>query len=105
MVSALAIAGLAVLVGVHTLAAAVLTRLLRVRLSTRLSAAVYTAFLVPLVLLLSTLVLTGLFGLGPDLGSPATALFLMIGVPFVLGITIDVVWMPDPDEVDLPEAT
>ena len=105
MVSALAIAGLAVLVGVHTLAAAILTRLLRVRLDTRLGVVVYTAFLVPLVLFISTLVLSGLFGLGPDLGSPSTALFIMIGVPFVLGVTIDYVWMPAPDEVDLPEAT
>jgi len=32
-----------------------------------------------------------------------TALFVMILVPLALGITIDYVWMPAPDEVDLPE--
>ena len=103
MVSVLAIIGLLVVVVVHTVVAALLTRFFRVRLSTRWGPVLYALTLIPLVLIGSTLVLSGLFKIGPNLGGPVTALFVMILVPLALGITIDYVWMPAPDEVDLPE--
>ena len=103
MVSVLAIIGLLVVVAVHTVVAALLTRFFRVRLSTRWGPVLYALTLIPLVLIGSTLVLSGLFKLGPNLGGPVTALFVMVFVPLALGITIDYVWMPAPDEVELPE--
>jgi hypothetical protein len=103
MVSVLAIVGLLVVVAVHTVVAALLTRFFRVRLSTRWGPILYALTLIPLVLLGSTLLLSGLLNLGPNLGGPVTALFVMILVPLSLGITIDYVWMPAPDEVELPE--
>ena len=103
MVSVLAIVGLLGVVAVHTAVAALLTRFFRVRLTTRWGPVLCALTLVPLVLLGSTLLLSGLFKLGPNLGGPVTALFVMIVVPLSLGITIDYVWMPAPDEVELPE--
>lgn len=103
MVSVLAFVGLVVLVVVHTLVAAIATRLLRVRLQTRLGAAVYTVLLVPAILLVSTLAVSGFVGLGPNLGDPGTALFVTVGVPFAIGVTIDHVWMPAPEDVDHPD--
>lgn len=103
MVTVLAIVGLVVAIGVHTAAAALLTRFFRVRLSTRWGPIVYALTLIPIVLLASTLVLSGLLKLGPNLGGPVIALFVMIVVPMALGLTIDYVWMPPPDEVELPD--
>lgn len=104
MVSLLAIVGLGVLVAVHTVIAAVLTRFFRVRLKTRWGAAIYTVLFVPFVLFVSTLLVSGVFNLGPDLGSPSAALFVMVGVPFALGVSIDYFWMPAPSDVELPES-
>lgn len=103
MVSVLALAGLGVIVAIHIVIAAVLTRLFRVRLDTVWAPVVYVLVFGPVVLTVSTLVLSGVLGLGPDLGSPAAALFLLVGVPLALGLAIDYVWMPAPDEVDLPD--
>ena len=105
MVSVVGLVGLAVLVGVHTLVAAVATRLLRVRLSSAWGPLVYVTTLVPLLLVLSTMLLSGVFGLGPDLGGVRAVLFVLVALPTVLGATIDYVWMPAPDDVALPETT
>lgn len=102
MVAVLELVGLLVLIVVHTVAAALLTRLFRVRLQTRVGAALYIVLLVPLALLVSTLAASGVLGLGPDLGSPGNALFVTIAVPFAIGVTVDYVWMPAPDEVSVP---
>lgn len=104
MVSVLAVMGLVIVVGIHTAVAALLTRFFRVRLTTRWGPILYALTVIPVILLTSTLVLSGLFNLGPDLGGPVTALFVMLLVPLALGLTIDYVWMPHPDEVDLPES-
>lgn len=103
MVSVAGAVGLAVIVGVHTVIAAILTRFFRVRLATRWGTVVYTAFFVPVILLISTLIVSGVFRLGPDLGGPGAALFVMIGVPVALGATIDYFWMPAPADVDVPD--
>lgn len=103
MVSVLPLAGLVVVVGVHTLLAAVTTRFFRVRLTSQWGPLVYAAVLVPVVLVLSTMVLTGPLGLGPNLGDARTALFVLVVVPTALGVTIDYVWMPAPEDVELPE--
>ena len=103
MVSAPALAGLALVVALHTLVAALLTRFFRVRLRTRWGSILYTLLLVPLVLLVSTMVVSGVLSLGPNLGGTGTAVFVMIGVPFAIGVTIDYIWMPHPDDVQLPD--
>lgn len=102
MVSVLGLAGILVIVVVQTAIAALLTRLFRVRLKTRWGAVVFALLIVPLVLTLSTLLLSGLLSLGGDLGTRGTAIFVTIGVPLALGLTIDYVWMPAPEEVELP---
>ncbi len=93
--------GLAILVLVNTAAAALLTRFFRVRLQTQWGSVVYTAFSVPVVLLVSTLVLGSIFG--PNLGSAAAVVGVTILLPFSLGVAFDYFWMPAPDEVDLPD--
>jgi hypothetical protein len=103
MVSVPGLLGLAVIVVLHTAIAAVATRLLRVQLSSRWGPVVYAVVLVPVVLVFSTLVLSGVLGLGTNLGDPRTAVFVLIAIPLALGVTIDYVWMPAPDEVELPD--
>ncbi|WP_248895955.1 hypothetical protein [Haloplanus halobius] len=91
----------AVLVG-NTLLAAVMTRFFRVQLHTRWGAGVYTALLVPVGLVVTTIVAFSL-GVGVDLGNAGAVLGLMVGVPMGLGVTIDVLYLPSPEEYDLPE--
>lgn len=102
MVGLAGLVGLVVLVAAHTLVAAVTVRLLRVRLTTRWAPVVFALAIVPVVLVASTLVITGGLGLGPDLGSARLALFLLVAAPLGLGMAIDYLWMPPPDEVELP---
>lgn len=105
MVSVLALVGLSVIVAVHVAIAAVVTRLVRVRLSSQWGPLVYATVLVPLVLVVSTLLVTGVLGLGPNLGDVRTAVFVLVVLPTLLGIAVDYVWMPAPEDVDLPETT
>jgi len=62
-----------VLVG-HTLIAAVCTRFFRLRLETQLGWISYALFIPPVILLASTLVVSGVLGIGPNLGSPGAFL-------------------------------
>lgn len=105
MASALAWIGLLAIVTGHSILAAVVTRLLRVRLATRWGPIVYTLLILPLVLFISTLILSGVFGIGPNLGGPVPALFATIAIPMTLGIVIDYLWMPAPADIDVPETT
>lgn len=102
MVSVLAWVALVVVVGVHTVVAAVATRLFRVRLSSRWGPLVFAGTVVPVLLVLSTMVVSGVLGLGPDLGDPGTVLFVLVVLPTVLGVTVDYVWMPPPDDGETP---
>jgi hypothetical protein len=89
--------------GVHALVAAVMTRFFRIRLSTDWGTVVYTLLFVPVVLFLLTQLFTGILGIGPNLGSPATVLAVMVGLPLAVGVTVDVLYMRPPEEYDLPE--
>ena len=88
----------------NTLIAAVMTRFFRIKLRTRWGTAVYTALLVPVALLVTTMVVFSV-GVGVDLGTPGAVVGLLIGAPMGLGITIDVLYVPAPDEYELPETT
>ena len=92
-----------VVLAAHTLGAAVMVRFFRIRLNTQVGAAVYAALVIPVVLLVSTLMFTGVLGIGLDLGSPQAVLGVMIGVPLVLGATIDLLYVPSPEEYELPD--
>ena len=94
--------GLAVLVALHTLAAALVVRWLRVRLDSRWAPPLFALFVVPVLLVGSTLLVSGGLGLGPDLGSPGAALFVLVALPLGLGLAVDYLWMPHPDAVELP---
>lgn len=103
MVSVINLVLFGVVLVFHTLVAAVMTRFFRVRLKTRWGAMLYAVVLIPLVLFTTTLVFSGVLGIGINLGSPVTALGVMIGMPLALGYTIDVLYVPPPEEYDLPE--
>ena len=92
-----------VVLGVHALVAAVMTRFFRIRLSTDWGTVVYTRLFVPVVLFVLTQLFTGILGIGPNLGSPATVLAVMVGLPLAVGVTVDVLYMRSPEEYDLPE--
>ncbi len=103
MVSVVGAVGIAVIVAVNATVAAVATRFFRLRLATRWGPVVYVALLVPPVLVATTLVLSGVLGLGGNLGDADTALLVAIVFPLGLGVAVDLFWMPPPDEVELPE--
>ncbi|EMA66831.1 hypothetical protein C461_09981 [Halorubrum aidingense JCM 13560] len=93
------------LVAFHTLVAGVATRFFRLRLSTSWGAVVYTIVLIPMLLLVSTLLFTGVLnvGSGVNLGSPTIVLGLLVALPVVLGAAIDYLYIPPPDEYELPD--
>ena len=103
MASALSIGFLLALVAAHTLLAAVLTRYFRIALDTRGGAAVFTVTGIPVVVLGSTYLFSGLLELGPDLASPAIVLTLLVAVPVGLGALVDVLYVPPPEQVELPD--
>lgn len=105
MVSLASAVGLLLIVGVHTLFAAVATRFFRLRLETQWGAVIYSLLLIPVALVGSTIFLSGVLGLGGNLGSREMVLTVVIVLPLALGYTIDVFWMPHPDEIELPETT
>lgn len=93
------------LVAFHTLLAGVTTRFFRLRLSTSWGSVVYTAVLTPMLLLVSTLFFTGVLNLGAgvNLGTPAIVIGLFVALPVVLGAAIDYLYVPSPDEYELPD--
>ncbi|ESS05612.1 MAG: hypothetical protein A07HB70_02089 [uncultured archaeon A07HB70] len=93
----------AVVLALHALVAAVMTRYFRIRLATDWGTVLYTLLFVPVVLLLLTQVFTGVLGIGPNLGSAAVALAVMVGLPLAVGVTVDVLYMRPPEAYDLPE--
>ncbi|ERG95436.1 hypothetical protein [Haloquadratum walsbyi] len=103
MASAVGIVLFVAVLIIHTLVAAVITRFFRIRLKTQLGYVMYSFLLVPFALLILTLLFTGIFGIGVNLGDPTTATGVMIGLPFALGFTIDTLYVPAPEEYDLPE--
>ncbi|WP_435097084.1 hypothetical protein [Halorubrum sp. N11] len=96
---------LVALVAFHTLIAGVTTRFFRLRLNTSWGSVVYTLVLTPMLLFISMLVFTGVLnvGAGIDLGSPTLVAALLIGLPVVLGAAIDYLYVPSPDDVELPD--
>lgn len=102
MVSVLNLALFAAVLAFHTVVAAVMTRFFRIRLNTEWGTTVYAVVLVPLALVVSTLVFSGVLGIGPNLGGSAAVLAVMVGVPAALGATVDVLYMEPPEQYDLP---
>jgi len=105
MVSVSAAVGFVVIVGLHTLMATVATRYFRVQLKTQWGSAAFALLLTPLLLVVSTLVLSGVLGIGGNLGDRNTAIFVVVLLPLVLGYSIDMFWLPAPEEIDLPDTT
>lgn len=102
MVTTAAIVSLTFIVVVHSLVATVLSRFFRLRLRTRFGAVLFTVLFVPIVLLLSLTVLSGVLGLGGDgFDDRNLVLTLTILLPFLLGYSIDRFWLPNPADVSL----
>ena len=103
MVSVASLVGLAILVAVNAAVAALAVRYFRYRLETQWGAVVFTVALVPVCYVATTLLLTGVLGLGGGLfDDVATLLLVTWALPFALGASFDYFWMPAPEEVDLP---
>lgn len=92
-----------VVLAIHSLLAAVITRFFRIRMRTQAGWAIYTALVAPFVLLVTTLIAAGPLGIGPPLGGPSVALAVMIALPVTVGVTLDLLYVPAPEEYDLPE--
>jgi hypothetical protein len=102
MVTVVGVVGLLVIVGVNSVVAALMTRFFRVRLETMWGPVVYAVLVVPVVALVIAQVLSGVIGLGFDLGSAGAVVAVTILVPTALGLSFDYLWMPAPEDVELP---
>jgi hypothetical protein len=102
MVSVVNLVLLGAVVVINTLIAAVMTRFFRIRLKTRAGAVIYALLLIPVALFVTTM----LFGaiIPGNVGIPVL-LGIWIGMPLALGFTIDVLYVPSPDEIELPDTT
>ncbi|MFB6163829.1 MAG: hypothetical protein ABEJ31_01585 [Haloarculaceae archaeon] len=103
MIGVADVVGLLVIVGLNAAIAALATRFFRVRLATTWGSALYALVLTPIPLVATTLVLSGVLGLGPNLGNGATVVGLTLVLPMAIGIAFDYFWMPAPDEVEVPD--
>jgi hypothetical protein len=103
MVAVVDAVGLLAILFVNTAVAALLTRFFRVQLVTDWGSAIYTVLFVPVVQLVVLLVVSGLFKLGPNVGSPAAAVGLAVVLPLSLGVAFDFFWMPAPDDLEVPD--
>jgi len=105
MVSVVGLIGLLVIVLVNSAVTALMTRFFRVRLKTRWGGLLYSILLCPFAMFFLFMVFS-VIGLGGSLTlSNGVAITLTIVVPLALGMTFDYIWMPSPDEVDLPAST
>lgn len=103
MIAVLDAIGLLVIVFANSALTALMTRFFRVRLDTRWGSLLYAVVLCPLVMLVVVFVLSGVLQLGGDLGSPALVVFVTIMLPLAVGLTFDYLWMPAPEEVEIPD--
>jgi len=102
MVSVVGLAGLLVIVLLNSAVTALMTRFFRVRLNTQWGSLLYSILLCPLAMFV-VFMLFGVLGFGAGLNlSNGLAVSLAIFVPLVVGMTFDYIWMPSPDEVELP---
>lgn len=101
MVNFVGLAGVLVIVLVNSAVTALMTRFFRVRLHTRWGGLAYSVLLCPLALLVLGVVLSVPVGPFLTLGR-IEFLSLVVFVPLAVGMTFDYVWMPAPDDVDLP---
>lgn len=107
MVSVSTVVGFLFIVTFHAVIAAVATRFFRLRLHTRVGSFLYTILLVPIIYLVTTLVLSGFLGIGghgiPDV---QTAVLLTWVLPFTVGYSFELLWMPPPEDasVERPSA-
>jgi hypothetical protein len=84
---------------------ALMTRFFRVRLNTRWGGFLYSVLLCPFAMFVVFMVFS-ILGFGAGLGlSSGVAIGLTILVPLALGMTFDYIWMPSPDDVELPTST
>ena len=101
MASLLALALTAVVLAGHTLLTAVLARYFRVRLNTQWGWVAYTLVVTPVVLTVTT-ILSGIV-IPPLFDSAVLLLAVFVGFPLALGFTIDLLYVPPPEEYDLPD--
>lgn len=93
--------GVAGVVVVHTLVAAVAVRFFRLRLSTRLGWVLYSLLAIPVVYVASALLFLGVLGIGRTLTvDRGTLLAVVWGLPLALGVSLDLFWVPQPEEIE-----
>lgn len=92
------LAGTAVVFVLNTFVVAVLFRYFRLQLRTRWGVGVMTLLVLPVALFATTAILTGILGLGGDVGGRDTVLFVAFLSPSVIGIAIDLFLRQSPRE-------
>jgi len=93
--------GVAGVVVVHTLLAAVVVRFFRLRLDTQLGWMLYSLLAIPVIYVASALVFLGVLGIGRTLTvDRGTLLAIVWGLPLALGVSLDLFWVPQPEEIE-----
>ncbi|WP_313694078.1 hypothetical protein [Halorarum halobium] len=103
MATVLALALTLVVVALHTLLTAVMARFFRIRLHTEWGWVLYTLVVIPFVLTATTLV-SGIV-IPQVFSSVAVLLAVMVGLPLSLGFTVELLYVPPPEEYELPDST
>ncbi|MFT4889417.1 MAG: hypothetical protein ACI9YT_000326 [Halobacteriales archaeon] len=103
MVTPGTLAGVGVVALINTFVVAVTVRFFRLQLDTRRGVVALGLLLIPVALFVTTAVLTGVLGLGGDVGDRNAVLFLVFLAPSILGIAIDLFLRRPPEPVELPE--
>ena len=99
------LAGVALVAIVNTFVVAVGIRFFRLQLDTPLGVAALSLLVLPIALFATTAVLTGVLGLGGDVGDRNTVLFLAFLGPAIVGLAVDLFWRRPPEPATLPDRT
>ncbi|MFW6376805.1 MAG: hypothetical protein ACOC0F_02415 [archaeon] len=97
------LAGVGVVAIVNTFVVTVGIRFFRLQLDTRWGVAALSLLVIPVVLFATTAILTGVLGLGGDVGGRSAVLFVAFLGPAIIGLAIDLFWRRPPEPGNLPE--
>lgn len=89
-------------IAVHTGIAVVGLRFFRVRLGTTWAPFLYAVILIPIIYVPTTILFSGVLSAGGATVDAGTLFGVLFLLPLAVGVSIDVFWLPAPDDVEVP---